>query len=119
MGRNLKASKPLELTPPPLSLSRSRSPLFHTYYYHSLVLSSSEDATIKIWDYESGDFERTLKGHTDAVQDITFDHTGKLLGENEKECSPILCVSFIACHFQIYSFLFSGYVNTLVEFPDL
>ena len=48
---------------------------------YSLVLSSSEDATIKVWDYESGDFERTLKGHTDAVQDITFDHTGKLLGE--------------------------------------
>ena len=52
---------------------------------HSLVLSSSEDATIKVWDYESGDFERTLKGHTDAVQDIAFDHTGKLLGERERE----------------------------------
>lgn len=35
---------------------------------------------IQVWDYESGDFERTMKGHTDAVQDITFDHSGKLLG---------------------------------------
>ncbi|GLD57280.1 lissencephaly-1 homolog A-like protein [Lates japonicus] len=40
---------------------------------------ASEDATIKVWDYETGDFERTLKGHTDSVQDISFDQTGKLL----------------------------------------
>lgn len=32
-----------------------------------------------MWDYEAGDFERTLKGHTDSVQDISFDQTGKLL----------------------------------------
>jgi WD40 repeat protein len=32
-----------------------------------------------VWDYETGDFERTLKGHTDSVQDISFDHSGKLL----------------------------------------
>lgn len=47
---------------------------------YSLLVSSSEDATIKIWDFETGDYERTLKGHTDSVQDISFDHTGKLLG---------------------------------------
>ena len=34
----------------------------------------------QIWDYDAGDFERSLKGHTDAVQDICFDHTGKFLG---------------------------------------
>ncbi|XP_033222303.1 lissencephaly-1 homolog isoform X2 [Belonocnema kinseyi] len=33
----------------------------------------------KVWDFESGEFERTLKGHTDSVQDIAFDATGKLL----------------------------------------
>lgn len=33
----------------------------------------------QVWDYETGDFERTLKGHTDSVQDISFDLTGKLL----------------------------------------
>lgn len=83
------------------------------------MLSSSEDATIKVWDYESGDFERTLKGHTDAVQDIAFDHTGKLLGENEQECSPTLYLSFITCLFQIYSFMLGGYVNTFMEFSDI
>ena len=44
------------------------------------MVSSSEDATVKVWDYDTGEFERTLKGHTDSVQDVAFDHTGKLLG---------------------------------------
>lgn len=52
------------------------------------MVSSSEDATIKIWDYETGDFERTLKGHTDAVQDLAFDHTGKFLAS----CSADLTI---------------------------
>lgn len=34
---------------------------------------------MQVWDYEAGDFERTLKGHTDSVQDISFDQAGKLL----------------------------------------
>lgn len=45
------------------------------------MVSSSEDGTIKVWDYETGDYEKTLKGHTDSVQDIAFDHTGKFLGK--------------------------------------
>lgn len=52
--------------------------IFHPVY--SVIASCSEDACIKMWDYESGNFERTLKGHTDVVQDIAFDpHSGKLL----------------------------------------
>ena len=34
---------------------------------------------LQIWDFETGDYERTLKGHTDSVQDIAFDSQGKLL----------------------------------------
>ncbi|CAG0884708.1 unnamed protein product [Darwinula stevensoni] len=51
--------------------------LFHPVF--SIFASASEDATIKIWDYEMGDYERTLKGHTANVQDLAFDHTGKWL----------------------------------------
>jgi len=38
------------------------------------------DVSSQVWDYETGDYERTLKGHTDSVQDIAFDQTGKWLG---------------------------------------
>lgn len=44
------------------------------------MVSASEDATMKVWDYETGEYERVLKGHMNAVQDIAFDQTGKLLG---------------------------------------
>jgi len=33
-----------------------------------------------VWDYETGEYERTLKGHTDSVQDVSFDQSGKWLG---------------------------------------
>lgn len=52
--------------------------VFHPVF--SVFVSASEDATIKVWDFETGDFERTLKGHTDSVQDVTFDSNGKMLG---------------------------------------
>ena len=45
------------------------------------MVSASEDATLKVWDFETGEYEKSLKGHTDSVQDIAFDQTGKLLGK--------------------------------------
>ena len=42
----------------------------------------------QVWDYESGDFERTLKGHTDAVNDIAFESSGKTLAS----CSSDLTI---------------------------
>ncbi|KAL3170105.1 hypothetical protein MRX96_015168 [Rhipicephalus microplus] len=46
---------------------------------YSVVVPASEDASIKVWDYETGDFERTLKCHMDSVQDLWFGHTWKFL----------------------------------------
>ncbi|VDD94700.1 unnamed protein product [Enterobius vermicularis] len=70
-------------------LTGHRSPLtrviFHPVY--SIIASSSEDSTIKVWDFESGEFERSLKGHTDAVQDIAFDASGKLLASCSADMS--------------------------------
>ncbi|KTW28351.1 uncharacterized protein T551_02770 [Pneumocystis jirovecii RU7] len=43
---------------------------FHPVF--TILASAAEDSTIKIWDWETGDFERTLKGHTKAVLDIDF-----------------------------------------------
>ena len=64
-------------------LTGHRSPVtrvaFHPVY--QILASASEDTTIKIWDYETGDFECTLKGHTKAVQDLAFDPKGNYLGK--------------------------------------
>lgn len=52
---------------------------FHPLF--NIVVSASEDSSIKVYDWETGDFERTVKGHTKAVQDVDFDSKGNLLGE--------------------------------------
>lgn len=80
-------------TATPLSSSRKidpttwlpRAPARHTLQGHRLpvtavafhpvfssLASGSEDTTIKIWDWELGELERTLKGHTKAVLDVDF-----------------------------------------------
>ena len=63
------------------TLQGHRSPVtkvaFHPVF--SQVVSASEDTTIKLWDWETGDFERTLKGHTKAVTDVEFDSKGNFL----------------------------------------
>ena len=41
---------------------------FHPEF--SIIASSSDDATIKFWDFETGKYESTLKGHTSNVNFI-------------------------------------------------
>jgi platelet-activating factor acetylhydrolase IB subunit alpha len=79
---------------------------FHPVF--SQIASASEDATIKIWDYETGEFERTLKGHTNAVQDLAYDHTGNLLGKKGfEQREDYLCLDFNSFFFIFFSiFLF-------------
>ncbi|CAM9416594.1 unnamed protein product [Choristocarpus tenellus] len=60
-------------------LAGHRSPVtavaMHPLY--SVIASASEDATIKIWDYDTGECERTLKGHTNVVQGVAFSPDGQ------------------------------------------
>lgn len=51
--------------------------IFHPKF--NVIASASEDASIKIWDYETGEFEKSLKGHTGPVNDISFDSNGEKL----------------------------------------
>jgi platelet-activating factor acetylhydrolase IB subunit alpha len=62
---------------------------FHPIF--SLVVSVSDDATIKVWDWETGEFERTLKAHTKAVHDADFDSKGNLLGETIRSILIEIC----------------------------
>lgn len=43
---------------------------FHPKF--SSIASGSDDCTIKIWDWELGELEMTLKGHTRAVRDVDY-----------------------------------------------
>lgn len=56
------------------TLQSHRSPItsvaFHPYF--SSLASGSEDCTIKIWDFELGELERTLKSHTKTVLDVDY-----------------------------------------------
>mmetsp|Transcript_28720 Transcript_28720/g.37678 ORF Transcript_28720/g.37678 Transcript_28720/m.37678 type:complete len:440 (-) Transcript_28720:300-1619(-) len=74
-------SRLLPRGPPRQSMSGHRSPIttvaIHPVY--SVVASGSEDATVRVWDYESGEYERQLKGHTNAIQHVAFNQDGSLL----------------------------------------
>ncbi|KAK9477118.1 WD40-repeat-containing domain protein [Lipomyces japonicus] len=43
---------------------------FHPVF--TQLASGSEDQTVKIWDWEVGELERTLKGHTKSVTDVDY-----------------------------------------------
>ncbi|KAK9236261.1 WD40-repeat-containing domain protein [Lipomyces kononenkoae] len=43
---------------------------FHPVF--SVLASGSDDTMIKIWDWELGELERTVKGHTKGVLDLDF-----------------------------------------------
>jgi platelet-activating factor acetylhydrolase IB subunit alpha len=67
-------SRLLPRAPAAAVLAGHRSPItalaMHAVY--ALVASASEDATVKVWDLETQQLERTLKGHTNAVQGLAF-----------------------------------------------
>jgi len=77
-----------------------RLPASHTLQGHSavvlsvqvhpvftVVVSGSEDGSIKVWDHESGDYVRTLKGHTNSVTNLDFSPTGAFLASSSTDLS--------------------------------
>ncbi|KAF2103701.1 platelet-activating factor acetylhydrolase IB alpha subunit [Rhizodiscina lignyota] len=74
LRRNADPTTWLPRSPARHTLQSHRSPVtcvaFHPVF--SSLASGSEDATIKIWDWELGELERTVKGHTKGVLDVDF-----------------------------------------------
>jgi len=84
-------------------LEGHRGPIRHISFHpvYSLIITSSEDATIKVWDYELAKLEKTLKGHTETVNCTAFNKKGTIMvscsaditvkiWNNEFECTKTL-----------------------------
>ncbi|EJU00666.1 miller-Dieker lissencephaly protein [Dacryopinax primogenitus] len=93
--RNASQTDWLPRTPARHTLTGHRGPINRVAFHpvHTVVATASEDATVKLWDWETGEFERTLKGHTKAVQDMEFDSKGTKL----VTCSSDLSIKIWDC----------------------
>src|SRR5271170_4847715 len=90
--KNLDPSLWIPRNPPRHTLSGHRMQItglaFHPTF--TVVASCSEDTTIKIWDWETGEFEQTIKGHTKSVHDVDFSFDGKLLSNDPPMLETLL-----------------------------
>ena len=51
------------------------------------IESASEDASIRLWEFEQGEHERTLKGHSGIINFLAFNQNGTLLGSCSSDLS--------------------------------
>jgi len=71
------------------TLTGHRSSITHIQFHpsYSVICSSSEDTTLRVWDAESGQLERQLRGHTDSVNHFDFHPEGIQLASCSSDLS--------------------------------
>ncbi|KAF4119324.1 F-box and WD-40 domain protein MET30 [Geosmithia morbida] len=70
---------------------------------HNILATGSYDATIKIWNIETGEVMRTLRGHTSTVRTLQFDESKLISGSFDKTIKiwnwqTGECLSTLQCH---------------------
>ncbi|KAH8594018.1 WD40-repeat-containing domain protein [Bisporella sp. PMI_857] len=94
--RNQDPDSWLPRSPPRHSLESHRDIIncvaFHPIF--SSITSGSNDYAIKVWDYELGELERTIKGHTREVLDV--DYSGPRGGILLASCSSDSTIKLIS-----------------------
>jgi len=58
--------------------------------YGMLIVSGSHDDTLKIWDANSGEEQRTLNGHGDFVTSVAFSPDGKRIASGSADKTVII-----------------------------
>ena len=89
---NMGDSKLLPRPPAKNCLSGHRAAVtaVSTHPIYSFFASGSEDCTLRIWDFETAQYERTLKGHTGSITNIAFDAKGTMLASSSADMSAKL-----------------------------
>ena len=52
-----------------------------------MLASPSQDATVRIWDAETGECMRVIDGHKDKVWDLAYDPSGSMLASASEDRS--------------------------------
>jgi platelet-activating factor acetylhydrolase IB subunit alpha len=76
---------------------------FHPF--NTLLASSSEDASIKIWEYETGECEQTLREHTGMVNYLNFHPSGEQMASCSKDMTIKLWKRKSGDEFKVYKTL--------------
>ena len=67
--------------PAKATMTHHRAPIscIAVHPVYTLAATGSEDSTVKMWDFDTCQYERTLNGHTGHVTGVAFDPAGNLL----------------------------------------
>lgn len=79
---------------------------FHPVY--SAIASASEDCTLKVWDWERGELEKTLTGHTRLITDCQYDSHGKNLGLSFHRLRSVIGGLSLHCSQSLRRMIFSS-----------